>query len=471
MQRISRRSFVKTSVASAMAGALGSSAVASHGPGPFDVAIIGAGAAGISAGRVLARARKRFIILEGLPWIGGRTYTDTTSFPNGIRWDVGAQWLHHSTPSVTKGIGPTNNPLTNIALNRGIDVFPDDNPRFLLSAPGKPVNFLDTEAFKTFGKISIPMALAGLMAEKNSRLDISGEQATADLKGLPYYNLAAGLYEVALGAPLDEMSCAELAITAKIAFLPPCIPTPDNWLIPSGYGTLIHDLAEGLPIRTSTTVNTIRWGSKAGVALETNQGTVVAKKVIVTTPIGPLAAGKIQFVPDLPPRYDDALDGMRMGNDEKIAFYFPGYEFEIPHDNAMSFPNKNTRDVPYIISRAFGHPHFAIVIVAGADVNTAAAQHKLVPYALEQLAHAYGNKLKNLPHHGVASNWNNNVFSMGAYSYALPGRVPSRKALHAPFGNQIYFAGEASLLAYHSAVDGAFLAGQFQAQNIIKSLK
>lgn len=465
-----------------MAGAVGaqrSPALAAHGPGPFDVAIVGAGPAGIAAGRALASAHKKFVILEGRNRLGGRTFTDTTSFPGGIRWDVGAQWLHESTPSTTKGIGPTNNPLTNIALSRGIDVFPDLNPRFLLSSPGVPVDMLDSPAIKTFAEVGLAIAAAGLIALKRPGLDIPWSRAVADLKHLPYFNLIVGMFEVALGGEATDLSSADLAVAMKTALLPPCIPSPDNWLIPSGYGSLVASLAVGLPIALETTVDTITWGTKHGVALETNRGTVVAKKVIVTTPIGPLAAGRPEFVPELPARFGDALDGLAMGSDEKIGLLFkPSFQFDVPsdhsyvpQDNAFIYPNANTRKVPYIQTRAFGHPHFAIVIGAGDDVTTAAAQHKLIPYALEQVVNAYGSSAAKAFAHGAASDWNNSAFSMGSYSFAKPHGLPARTALQAPFGNQIYFAGEAVVTGAHSAAHGAFIAGHYQALKVIKALK
>jgi monoamine oxidase len=479
MNAISRRNFVKTTVASTMAGAIGarrSTALAAQGPGPFDVAIVGAGPAGVGAGLALRNAGKKFIILEARNRLGGRVFTDTTSFP-GIAWDVGAQWLHESTPSTTPGVGPTNNPLTNYALARGIDVYPDLAPRFLLSAPGKPVNFVESQAFEMFTAVSLLGAAAGFQGIRAPRLDVSLAAASAQLRNEPWYKFVGGMYELLLGGPIDQLSCADLAVTTKTALLPPVVPTPDNWLIPSGYGTLVASLGSGLPVALNTPVQSIRWGSKRGVALETPRGTVVAKKVIVTTPIGPLAAGTPRFVPALPPRFDDALNSLRMGTDNKIALLFkPSFQFDvpqdntyIPHDGAMLFPNANKPEVPLIVTRAFGHRNFAIVIVSGPNVRAIEAQGKLIPYALEQVVKVFGSRAANAFDHGAASGWCNDPLTLGSYSSALPHGLPSRTALQVPFGNQIFFAGEAVVTAAHSAAHGAFIAGHYQALKALTS--
>ena len=57
-----------------------------------DVAIVGAGAAGIAAARKLAAAGRRVVILEAADRVGGRCITDTATF--GMPFDLGAHWLH-----------------------------------------------------------------------------------------------------------------------------------------------------------------------------------------------------------------------------------------------------------------------------------------------------------------------------------------------------------------------------------------
>ena len=58
-----------------------------------EVAIIGAGAAGLAAARVLLMAGMDTIVLEAKARIGGRAFTDKNSV--GIAWDRGAHWLHN----------------------------------------------------------------------------------------------------------------------------------------------------------------------------------------------------------------------------------------------------------------------------------------------------------------------------------------------------------------------------------------
>ena len=70
--------------------------------GPFDVVIVGAGAAGIAAARRIAAAGRRYVVIEATDHIGGRCVTDTKSF--GVPFDRGAHWIYL----------PDSNPVTKL---------------------------------------------------------------------------------------------------------------------------------------------------------------------------------------------------------------------------------------------------------------------------------------------------------------------------------------------------------------------
>jgi Flavin containing amine oxidoreductase len=77
------------------------------------------------------------MVLEAADHIGGRTYCDNTSFP--APFDFGGQWFHMVTrPSLRGGLG-SNNPLYDIAKNRGLAVPSDLGRRVFMptSPPAK----------------------------------------------------------------------------------------------------------------------------------------------------------------------------------------------------------------------------------------------------------------------------------------------------------------------------------------------
>ena len=63
----------------------------------FECIVIGAGAAGVAAGRSLARGGASFILLEARQRAGGRAFTQNSG---GFPVDLGAGWLHSADRNV-----------------------------------------------------------------------------------------------------------------------------------------------------------------------------------------------------------------------------------------------------------------------------------------------------------------------------------------------------------------------------------
>src|SRR5262245_13984307 len=110
MRILSRRSFLASSGAALAAGPVfGAPDVPRSGW--VDAVVVGAGAAGIAAGRRLAAAGKRFVVLEAADEIGGRCITDTKTF--GVPYDRGAHWIYAADI----------NPLAKLAMQSGFDIY------------------------------------------------------------------------------------------------------------------------------------------------------------------------------------------------------------------------------------------------------------------------------------------------------------------------------------------------------------
>ena len=109
MTVLTRRRFLAGSAASTAFAR--TSAIAAQAKGDFDVAIIGAGAAGIAAARRLAGAGARIVVIEASSRVGGRCFTDTAMF--GVPFDQGAHWIHV----------PDLNPVIPLAMKSGFDIY------------------------------------------------------------------------------------------------------------------------------------------------------------------------------------------------------------------------------------------------------------------------------------------------------------------------------------------------------------
>src|SRR5262249_7277505 len=117
MNAWNRRSFLAASAASAGLAAVPALAAPRAAPpavepvprpGNVEAVIVGAGAAGIAAGRKLAAAGKRFVLVEAADEPGGRCITDSRTF--GVPYDRGAHWIYAADI----------NPLAKLAAQTGL---------------------------------------------------------------------------------------------------------------------------------------------------------------------------------------------------------------------------------------------------------------------------------------------------------------------------------------------------------------
>ena len=92
---------------------------------PYDVIIVGAGAAGIAAARRLHDAGRQVLVLEARSRIGGRAWTMSAG---GFPLDLGCGWLHSAD----------RNPWSEIARDLGLAIDKTPPP---WTRPSLPVGF------------------------------------------------------------------------------------------------------------------------------------------------------------------------------------------------------------------------------------------------------------------------------------------------------------------------------------------
>ena len=203
--------------------------------GVFDVAVVGAGAAGVGAARRLASSPLSFVVLEAKDRVGGRAHTLTGRSGAGI--DLGAGWLHSAE----------QNPWVAIAEAASFEI-DRSRPAWERRLTGLNLSSADAKAFgEAFAAFEDRLEAAA--AEPDRPASELFDESTAPWR--PMLDAFSGAYN---GAAFRDISVHDYAAYQ---------PTEENWRLPRGYGALMQHAAEGLPIRLQTPVSRIdRTGSR-----------------------------------------------------------------------------------------------------------------------------------------------------------------------------------------------------------------
>jgi monoamine oxidase len=440
MTVLSRRWFLAASAASAACA--GTCQPAAPASGEFDVAIIGAGAAGIAAARRCA-SRATITVIEASDQVGGRCLTDTATF--GIPFDRGAQSL----------TAPDVNPLVPLARKSGLDIYPASQSQRVridkrYARTGEMEDYL--AAIVRAGRaISEAGRKQDVAAAQVLPKDLGDWLNTAEFTIGPFTN----------GRDLADLSTADLARAAE----------HDNGLLcRQGLGTLIAKLAAGLPLQLSSPVSKIDWSERNKIEIVTAKGRVYARSVIVTVSTGVLAAGKVTFDPELPKHYIDAIDRLRLGSRDRIVLELPGNPLRLQPDELV-FEKAQSAHTAAIIGNVYGTTLCTVEVGGkfGADLS-AAGEPAMVAFALDWLTGLYGPDLRKAVRKTSATRWNQDPWTLGAASAALPGSQWARAALAEPVRDRIFFAGEATHEILWGTVGGAWASGERAADAVLRKL-
>lgn len=404
-----------------------------------DVIIIGAGVAGISAARQLKAAGIRTLILEARDRIGGRVLTDTQTL--GRKFDRGPYWLHNKA----------TNPLVPLARTAGTA---------LIESSYENSNIFDQ----------------GVPSTNPSWKDAT-EAATAwEMRQLLPF---ARRMDRALGATLPNPSPAQRHVANIFAVEmgedPNLVSLQGYYsleagedLIPAaGMGPLVKGLANGLEVRLSSPVSTLRWDSAHGVTAIGSFGQVTARKVIITVPTGVLASGVIRFDPALPSVKQTALANLPMGALEKVAMVLSAPMPDLP-EYALS--NSHIQQGHYHALLSAPDKAMITALIPG---PVSRALHGEGPAALEAFAL---DVLKNVIGTQVrvqalsSTNWQGDSLALGSYPHQTVGHYNARKIYSQPVEDRLFFAGDGGDDPLAVTVGGAWRQGQKVAQSVARQL-
>lgn len=417
----------------------------------YDTLIIGAGAAGLAAGRRLHDAGRSILIVEARDRIGGRIWTDNhfADFPV----EYGAE-LIHGEATVTQDL------VREAALHT-------------LPAPRKPLLRWGTEGGARLIADLPPerqksiKALLAAYAQLATQANLATDEALADYlyrRGFTADELemADVLLAQTCCASIKTLSCADLVreMVADQA-------GQEEFRIAEGYGALLAAYSAGLPLQLNTPVRTIR-RSPDGVTVVTDTATLRARYVLLTVPVSVLQAQSIIFEPRLTPSKQAAISAFRTEAATKLLYRFT----EPLWDESLAYMVHTGLAARWWTP---GYPRpGAAVLCCFVTANRAAqidamSESAAIKLGLEELAGLLGRS--DLQEKCIAAKrvaWAADPYALGGYAHIPPGAAAARPILAQPEGEQLFFAGEAT--AYETnpqTVHGAIESGWRAAREIL----
>lgn len=407
-------------------------------PSSIDVAVIGAGTAGLSAARRLVRAGVSVVVLEARDRIGGRAHTVGWE---GHGLDLGCAWLHSADENVLV------QPIAEAGWT--LDHTP---PPWSSAAPVPDADPAEraafAEAYEAFEARLDALAATGIDRPAAEALEPGGR-----------WNARLQAISSALnGAPFETISLLDFARYSESSV---------NIRVKEGYGAAIAGFGAGLPVRLGCAVETVDLGGPRAI-LRTSAGVVEAGAVILTVPTSVLTSGGIRITPE-PADLLDAAGGLPLGLASKVHLALAAAR-DLPVDG-MLWGRSDSVEVGRHHLRPFGLP--LIETYLGGDLAWGLEREgpdAMIDFAVEELVAILGSSMRRHVCAVSVSGWGSDPWSRGAYSYARVGHSGDRARLRTPVASRLFVAGEATAERFYGTAHGAWMEGERAAVEAIVAL-
>ena len=444
-----------------------------------DVAIVGAGLAGLAAARELTRAGASCVVLEARDRVGGRTLREEIG--DGKYVDVGGQW-----------IGPTQNRLAALVRELGIETFPTHTAgenviewrgelrRYTGTIPKLGRHVLadiaqaqaridrmarqvppeapweapkaerwDGQTFATWMRRNVATPAARELLRLAIEAVWAVEPEDVSLLHVLFYIRSAGSFDILLdtegGAQQDRFVHGAQEVSLKLA------------------EALGDRIVLGAPVRR------IRH-SPAGVEVEHDGGTVRAARAIVAIP--PVLTARIAYDPPLPGYRDGMTQRMPQGAVIKCMAVYDEPFWRKSGLSGHALSDTGPTKLTYDNSPPDGSPGILLGFLEGRQARELGRlpERERRERVLSGFARIFGPRAAQ-PERWIEKRWAEEEWTRGCYgcSFTTGGWTAYGRALREPIG-PIHWAGAETAVTWNGYMDGALESGERAAREVLAAL-
>jgi monoamine oxidase len=445
-----------------------------------DVAVVGAGLAGLAAARALRAAGREVVVLEARDRVGGRTLNE--SIGNGKVVEIGAQW-----------VGPTQDRLYALIAELGLETFPTHTEgKNLFERRGRVRPYSGTIPRANpagLAEVGLAMSRINRMAAKVSpeapwtaprasewdsqtfatwmRRHVRTRSARDILRLAIIGVWAAEPEDISLLHVLFYVRCA-----GSLELLTDTEGGAQQDRVVGGTQLISIRMAEGLGegvVELEAPVRVIRHGP-AGVAVGTDRVSVTARRAIVAVP--PTLAARIAYEPALPAVRDGLTQRMAQGSVVKcMAIYERPFWRERGLSGSLTSVS-GPISVGFDNSPPDGTPGVLMGFMEGRAAREAAdlSREERRAQVAACFARAFGPEAAE-PVDYVDRAWAADEWSRGCYGgFMSPGGwTDYGAALRRPIG-PLHWAGAETATVWNGYMDGAVRSGERAAEEALSAL-
>lgn len=410
--------------------------------------VVGAGVSGLACAARLHAVGIDVTVIEARDRIGGRVWPGEVA---GTRVDLGAAWIH----------GPIGNPVAEYCTSNGIPFHSygswgsrmqvhreDGSLADQTSATSIVAAWSDFDPAESLGHLTADASFADAIEWYITDRGLDGDPADSVRFSLNWLEGALNI-----GGDPSQISAVGAAQYELLA--------GGNAVIAGGYGTLVDHLAASLNLNLNERVMSVEYAGSQ-VLISTDRRTLTADRVVITVPVTVLDS--ILFDPPLPSPLRTAASRLRLSTVEKIVLRFS--ERWWPDDARRLVHLDPTRRFPawMDLSSPVGAPTLVgFFNPAFSDVPDDPGTR--LDMALDTLRTMLGTVPK--PIGAMITDWRNDPFARGAYSYIPVGATAADMRSFALLDGPLLFAGEHTVPEYFGTVHAAFISGQRAADRLL----